>query len=266
VGFWFGMQSYYLSIQQAPRPALQNTHNRRCLYQTRHDQPQICTCYPQGLSLFIARCEKARRYFAIAGLVSLAFLPPKSVAQQKNEISGVIGHTFISDQGVQGTNFFGQAVHFGNGGSIEVSYGRHLVGHRHTTLTFEVPLLVNADEDLNFYQNVVPEGYRSYFLTPSLQANFLADTVISPWVSLGGGFAYFSPSSSLLFGGPSPKTTGNDTGALQVGGGMDVRVWRRFRVRAEVRDYYTGVPHLNVNTGKSHQHNYFVGVGGVWQF
>jgi hypothetical protein len=199
-------------------------------------------------------------------LVSLAFLPSKSVAQQKNEISGMIGRTFISDQGVPGATFFDHVLRFGAGVSVEASYGRHLLGHRHTTLTFEVPLMVNPDEDLNFGQNVVPEDYRSYFLTPSLRANFLADTVISPWMSLGGGFAYFSPSSSLVFGGPSPKTTGNDTGALQVGGGMDVRVWRRFRVRAEFRDYYTGVPELNVNTGKSHQHNYFVGVGGVWRF
>jgi hypothetical protein len=207
-----------------------------------------------------------RRYLAIVGLLLLALLPPMSVAQQKNEISGVLGHSFISDQGVPGAAFVGQVVHFGKGVSFEVSYGRHLVDRRHTALALEVPLLVNADEDLSFCRNVVPEGYASYFLTPSLRANFLADTVISPWLSLGGGFAHFSPSSSLLFGGPNPTADGNSTAALQVGGGMDVKVLSRLRVRAEFRDYYTGVPDLNVNTGKSHQHNYFVGVGGVWRF
>jgi hypothetical protein len=45
-----------------------------------------------------------------------------------------------------------------------------------------------------------------------------------------------------------------------------VKIWRNLRLRGEVRDFYTGVPQLNVDTGKSRQHNFFVGGGAVWHF
>jgi hypothetical protein len=45
-----------------------------------------------------------------------------------------------------------------------------------------------------------------------------------------------------------------------------VKIFRSFRLRGEVRDFYTGVPKLNVNTGKSRQHSFFVGGGVVWNF
>jgi hypothetical protein len=34
----------------------------------------------------------------------------------------------------------------------------------------------------------------------------------------------------------------------------------------EARDFYSGVPDLNVNTGRSRQHNYYVAVGVVRRF
>jgi hypothetical protein len=37
-------------------------------------------------------------------------------------------------------------------------------------------------------------------------------------------------------------------------------------VRGEARDFWSGVPQLNVDTGKSRQHNYFVAAGIVWRF
>ena len=45
-----------------------------------------------------------------------------------------------------------------------------------------------------------------------------------------------------------------------------MQLFRSFGVRGEVRDFYSGVPQLNVDTGKTRQHNYFVGGGVVWHF
>jgi hypothetical protein len=45
-----------------------------------------------------------------------------------------------------------------------------------------------------------------------------------------------------------------------------VKLTRRFTVRGEARDFWSGVPDLNVTTGKSRQHNIFVGGGIVWHF
>lgn len=199
-------------------------------------------------------------------VVLLPFLVAIAAAQDKNELTGIIGRTFISDQGVRGTNAVDPTLHFGNGLSFEVNYGRHLMGGGIAGLTFEVPFVYNHDEDLHFSLNLAPEGYRSFFVTPSIRVNLLPDSGLSPWVSFGGGFAHFSESSNLEFGEPNPGKTGTTTGVFQIGGGLDVKIWHALRLRGEVRDFNSGVPQLNLNTGKSRQHNFFVGGGVVWHF
>ena len=189
-----------------------------------------------------------------------------SAFAQKNELTGIIGRTFISDQGVKGAvNLISNNVHFGNGLTFEVNYGRHLLGEGFTRLAFEVPAVFTLDEDLNFAANTVPSSYRSYFVTPALRANVFATTAISPWISFGGGVGHFSPSSHLEFGGPSPAKS-TTTGIFQMGLGLDVRIIRKLSLRGEVRDFWSGTPDITVDTGKSRQHNFFVGGGVVWRF
>ena len=185
---------------------------------------------------------------------------------QENQISGLIGRTFVSDQGILNANFTNPTVHFGNGLTFEANYGRHLLGQGFTRLYVEVPAEFNFDEDLNAGANVIPESYKSIFVAPSARANFFAMTAINPWLSFGGGFGHFSESSNLVFGGPNPGKTGTTTGVLQFGAGLDVRFKPRWMVRGGIRDFWTGTPELNVDTGKSRQHNYFVGGGIVWLF
>jgi hypothetical protein len=45
-----------------------------------------------------------------------------------------------------------------------------------------------------------------------------------------------------------------------------VRAVRWAKLRAEVRDFYSGVPDLNVTLDKSRQHNLFAGGGFVFLF
>jgi hypothetical protein len=83
---------------------------------------------------------------------------------------------------------------------------------------------------------------------------------------VGGGLGYFKENSTLEFGGPNPGKTGTTSGVLQLGAGLDVKLYDRLRVRGEVRDFYSGVPQLNVDIGKSRQHNFLVGGGVVYPF
>jgi hypothetical protein len=99
-------------------------------------------------------------------------------------------------------------------------------------------------------------------VTPSLRANAFATTAISPWV--GGAIGRFSPSDQLEFGGPSGAKS-STTGVMQIGVGLDVRLTPHFRLRGGARDFWSGTPDILVDTGKSRQHNYFVG-GVVWRF
>jgi len=204
--------------------------------------------------------------FSIA-IVALLIGFAANAGAQRNELSAIIGRTFISDQGVKGVPSFDTNLRFGNGLSFEANLARRLKGGEGiAALTVEIPVVYNRDEDIHYSVNVVPRQYSAIFITPSLRANLLPEAPFSPWLSLGGGYGHFSEDSKLEFFGDNPGRTGTSTGVFQFGGGVDVRVWRWLGVRAQVRDFYSGVPHFNVDTGRTRQHNYLVGGGIVWHF
>jgi hypothetical protein len=210
----------------------------------------------------------AWKRLAIAVLVAATVLVASAAAQEKNELAISIGRTFVSNQGVIGATSFDNEVHFGNGLTFEASYGRRVLGNEGSfaAITLEVPVVINPDQDLNFGTNAIPEGYSSFFITPAVRANLFASTAVSPWVSFGGGFGHFKESSNLLFFGPNTGKTGTTTGVYELGIGLDVKLFGRFSLRGEARDFNSGVPQLNVDTGKTRQHNYFAGGGIVWHF
>lgn len=195
------------------------------------------------------------KQLTIAALLAACTFVAQAAAQ-KNELTGIIGRTFISDQGILGAPSYDPDLRFGKGLTFEVNYARRFVGSDIWSLALEVPFVVNPDEDAHTYNHAFL-GYRSFFVTPSARLNVFPEVAVSPWVSLGGGFGYFNGNSI---------STGNATGLLQGGVGLDVKLSSHFRLRGQARDFWSGVPELNVNTGKSRQHNIFVGGGVVWQF
>ena len=198
----------------------------------------------------------------VAALLAASTFAPRVSAQTKNELAGLLGRTFISDQGIRGATFFDNNVHFGSGLTFEANYARRVLGAGIASISVEVPFVFNWDEELRSDAVEIPKSLKMYFLTPSARLNIFSESAVSPWVSFGGGFGHFSGGSTLS-GVPTDSTT---TGALQAGVGLDVRVFHSFSVRGEARDFWSGVPQLNVDTGKSRQHNYFVAAGIVWRF
>ena len=203
-----------------------------------------------------------RRVVAIA--FALVFLTASSLAQ-KNEVSGLIGRIFIPTQTIQGATFFNPNVHFGNGVSIEANYSRHLMGDGFWALRFEVPFIINFKTGLNTGANLIPKDYSAFFITPSARLHAFADTAVSPWVSFGGGYGRFNVSDELLYGGPNPGDS-NNTGILQFGAGLDVRIKGPWSARLAARDFWTSVPNLNVQTNRDRQHNFWVGGGIAYRF
>src|SRR5271169_1207393 len=184
-----------------------------------------------------------------------------SAQDEKNEVTGMIGRIFISDQGIHGANAptINPFVRSGNGLTFEVNYARRLLTTPVYAISGEVPAAFNLDEKLNSGGNVVPSKYSQIFVTPAVRLNFFPETAVTPWVSLGGGFGHFSENKNLIYFGTNPGTS-STTGVLQGGLGLDVKVWRRFSIRGQVRDFWSGTPSLPLAaTGKSRQHNFFVG-------
>jgi len=208
------------------------------------------------------------RNFFVAALLLVAGRTIAIGQEPKNEISGTIGRTIISDQGVPNTNFFDNTVHFGKGTSFEINYARILKRYGVWNLALEVPAIFNPDEDLKYGLNQVPIDYSSFFITPAARVNLIPDLAISPWVSFGGGIGHFVASKDLVFFGTNPGHRVKTTGVLQGGVGFDVRLPKltHIKFRFEARDDYSGVPPINVNTGRSRQHNYYVGGGAVFLF
>jgi hypothetical protein len=201
--------------------------------------------------------------------VMISILGASAAAQdEKNELTGILGRTFISDQGIHGLNppALNPFVRSGKGLTFEINYARRLLVTPIFSVSAEVPAVFNLDEDVGSGGNVVPPNYRQIFITPSARLNLFPATAVSPWVSFGGGFGHFSEDKTLIYGGTNPGGS-STTGVIQAGVGLDVRVWHRFSIRGQVRDFWSGTPDFPLaDTGKTRQHNYFVGGGVVWHF
>jgi hypothetical protein len=201
--------------------------------------------------------------------VMVSILSASSEAQdEKNEISGIIGRTIISDQGIHGPNApaLNPFVRSGKGVTFEINYARVLLFNPIFSVSGEVPAVFNLDEDLGSGGDLVPKDYKQIFVTPAARLNLFPATAVSPWVSFGGGFGHFSENKNLNYFGANPGSS-STSGVIQGGLGLDVRAWRRFSIRAQVRDFWSGTPNLPLaDTGKTRQHNYFVGGGVLWHF
>jgi hypothetical protein len=205
------------------------------------------------------------KHVIIGSVLTLCAFAAQAAAQ-KNELSGTLGRTFISNQGILGAPSNDPNLRFGNGLTFEVNYARRFIDGTFWSIGVEVPFVVNRDEDLHAAKNVVPRQFSSIFVTPAARLKLFPEQAVSPWVSFGGGFGHFGNSSTLEFGGANPNKNGTTTGVLQAGVGLDVRIIGRFSLRGEARDFWSGEPNLNVNTGKTRQHNIYVGGGVVWHF
>ncbi len=186
----------------------------------------------------------------------------QDVSSQKNEVSAIFGRTFVNDVDVKNVP---QDLNVGENFTFEVNYARRIRDLHRVALRIEVPLVIGPAQRLNYLTHVVPKNYSAYFLTPALRANLFPNKVLSPWASLGLGFAHFDPNSMLLYYGVNPNKTANTVAALQIGVGLDVKLTRHFSLRTAWRDFYSGTPHLNLDTG-SRRNNYFIGGGGIFHF
>lgn len=188
----------------------------------------------------------------------------------KNEICVTTGHTFVSDQTVPNSGLSNANVQHGNGISFEVDYTRILRTTGSFEFGIELPTILNPDEDLHYARNQTPRDYSSFFITPAARLRLMPALAFSPWLSFGGGFAHFEASSNLIYSGTNAGNRSALTGVLQGGVGFDAHIpWEaieRYTFRFEARDDWSGVPPINLNTGKSRQHNYYLGGGLAFRF
>ena len=99
----------------------------------------------------------------VAVMVSVCTFAAHATAQ-KNELSGLVGRTFISDQAITGSTVSDNKLRFGNGLTFEANYARRVMDAGLLSLSLEVPFVFNPDEDLHAaLPTRIPEDYRSFF-------------------------------------------------------------------------------------------------------
>ncbi|HET6844485.1 MAG TPA: hypothetical protein VFK06_22795 [Candidatus Angelobacter sp.] len=132
---------------------------------------------------------------------------------------------------------------------------------------FEVPFVALPSQGVQSNSIFVPRNYAALFLTPGFRVTFVPHAAIAPWASVGGGYARFAESTTLVTGAPNTFTKGTNKGALQFGGGVDFRTPIRFvALRTEIRDFFSGEPRLNFPRSQSGQHNVITSGGFVLRF
>jgi hypothetical protein len=199
----------------------------------------------------------------LAVLVVPILVLVSSAFAQVNEVSATAGRTFVSTLTVPST---GLPIHFGNPASFALNYGRVLKNYRFLGLRAELPVGIYPRMNLNYYYDQIPKNIGAAFVTPSLRVNIFPEDSVTPWLTAGGGYGRLWESSSLNFYGANPGSTGTNTGVVQFGAGLDTWFWHSWGVRFEARDFYSGAPDFNVDTGKSRQHNFYVGAGILHRF
>jgi hypothetical protein len=203
---------------------------------------------------------------SLAALVVPFLFFVSSALAQVNEVSITAGRTFVSTQTIRNPILqFDPHVHFANEESFEFNYGRLLKTHTLFGLSAELPVAIYPRMDVHTPAGTTPKDIGALFVTPSVRLNIFSGESVSPWVSAGGGYGRFRVAPVTLYESRNPGS-GSNTGVVQFGAGLDVWVWQRWGARLEARDFYSGLPALNVDTGRSRQHNYYVGLGVVHRF
>lgn len=190
---------------------------------------------------------------------------------QKADVSFVVGGAFVSEDhvapGVNCTIPCPLAFNFRTDTHVfyEGTGAVRLANFKLASLHLEVPVagIPSAHVVFSEIPSLNALKLSSVFVTPSLRVKFAPGFPISPWASIGGGWAHYN-----LAG------TTTNKGALQFGGGVDIKTGiPLLGFRAEVRDFTSGQPDFGIvsiqtvgSQSLGRRHNVLAGGGIVLRF
>jgi hypothetical protein len=154
-------------------------------------------------------------------------------------------------------------LNLGSGIAYGVNYGRRIVSGHSIALYGEVGLLASPLRDVSSDVSSTTRNFASLYITPGVRLKFFPTSSISPYVAVGGGYADYQQSTTLLNGQPNPVSRQLARGVFDYGAGVDVRVRRWVALRGEARDFFTGAPAYNLGSISGGQHNVEISGGFV---
>ena len=203
------------------------------------------------------------RRFAILLLVLFAF---STLSQaQRADASFVVGGAFASEDNsgvaITCTIPCPPTFHFSNNHHVfyEGTGAVRLANFKLVSLHLEVPVSFIPSAEVIFPATppANPLKLSTIFVTPSLRVKLAPGSTVSPFASIGGGWAHYSVGSGLT----------SNSGALQFGGGVDIKTGiPLLGFRAEVRDFIAGNPKFGSLSVRAGLHNLLAGGGIVFRF
>jgi len=202
-----------------------------------------------------------KRFFIFVALLCASTF----AAAQKADAAFVVGGSFVSDTKetfISPSLTLTDTVKTDHHLFLEGELGVRLLNAHVASLSVELPIAGITSQKLTLASTpgTVVDNLSTVFITPGLRLKLLPVSPISPWVSIGGGWAHYSLDTAA--------TTQNKA-AIQYGGGLDFKTGLPLLgFRAEVRDFVTGDPDFGVFSISSglHHHNILVGGGIVLRF
>jgi hypothetical protein len=246
-----------------------------CPFVTGTSSPRLCFLVPRTSNsashvaeptknFMPAKGASMKRFFILIALMCAATF----AAAQKADAAFVVGGSFVSDTKetfLTPSLTLSDTVKTDHHLFLEGELGVRLLNAHLASLSLELPVAGMTSQKLTLASTpgIVVDNLSTLFITPGFRLKLLPISPISPWVSIGGGWARYSLDSG----------TQTNKGALEYGGGLDFKTGLPLLgFRAEVRDFVTGDPNFGVpsviagNTSGMHHHNILAGGGIVLRF
>ncbi|HZQ24075.1 MAG TPA: outer membrane beta-barrel protein [Terriglobales bacterium] len=144
--------------------------------------------------------------------------------------------------------------------ALEGSFAHRIFSVPMVSVGAELPIAGSFSSSIPTLSGLaVAKSYTSLFITPGVRVRLAPSFFLSPYLAAGLGYGRFN---RQLFGG---GTSSNSTFALDVGGGLDLKVLPYISLRGEIRDFNSGG--IGIETlALGRQNNVFVTVGVAVRF
>lgn len=197
--------------------------------------------------------------FVVGIIAALAAVgSANATAQSRLDVGLLLGSTRATDEGV--------VLQFDRATTFQATMAWRVWSNDTVRLAVEVPFIASPAFTVVPARPGVPLEYASLYLTPGVRATLLPKARMSFFGAIGGGYVRYSESKLKTDRSPNPEQLDTNAGALQFGGGVDVRGLRWLGFRGEVRDLYTGARRFSLATPGPRVHNVIASGGFVLRF
>lgn len=194
----------------------------------------------------------------LAALLVWSLLAAPASADTRADVGLLLGSTRATDDA--------PVLQFDRATTYQLTFGWRIWQRGTVRLSADLPFIASPAFTVTTPGPSLPLEYASLYLTPGLRVTILPAGPVSVFGAVGAGYARYSESKLRADRSPNPLQRDTNTGAVAVGGGVDVRGFGRLGFRAEIRDVYTGPRNFAITTPRNRVHNVVASGGLVVRF